>query len=49
MDRAATPLPGLRQALGGRIRALVGSGTVDLSRPPGDDGLFGPGTVAWGL
>jgi len=47
VDRAATPLPGLRQALGGRIRALVGSGTVDLSRPPGDSGLFGPGSMAW--
>jgi uncharacterized protein (DUF2236 family) len=40
-------LPDLRGAIGGRLRALVGSGEVDLSRPPGDDGLFGPGTVAW--
>ena len=29
------------------MRALVGSGEVDLTRPPGDDGLFGPGAAAW--
>lgn len=46
MARAAA-LPGMREAIGGRIRALVGSGTVDLSRPPGDSGLFGPGSMAW--
>jgi uncharacterized protein (DUF2236 family) len=40
-------LPGLRTAIGGRLRALVGSGEIDLSRPPGDDGLFGPGSMAW--
>ena len=40
-------VPDLRAALGGKIRALVGSGEVDLSRPPGDDGLFGPSSVAW--
>ncbi|WBH15429.1 oxygenase MpaB family protein [Sphingomonas radiodurans] len=43
----ASLLPDLRAALGGRIRALVGSGEIDLSRPPGDDGLFGPGSAAW--
>ncbi|WP_245995303.1 oxygenase MpaB family protein [Sphingomonas olei] len=43
----AAPLPGMRDAIGGRIRALVGSGSVDLSRPPGDPGLFGPGSMAW--
>ncbi len=51
IGRAATVLPGLSDALrgriGGRIRALVGSGEIDLSRPPGDDGLFGPGSAAW--
>lgn len=47
MVRAAAALPGMRDAIGGRIRALVGSGSVDLSRPPGDPGLFGPGSVAW--
>jgi uncharacterized protein (DUF2236 family) len=40
-------LPDLRAAIGGRLRALVGSGEIDLSRPPGDDGLFGPGSMAW--
>lgn len=29
------------------MRALVGSGEVDLTRPPGDDGLFGPQSAAW--
>lgn len=47
MGRAAAALPGMRTMLGGRIRALVGSGSVDLSRPPDDPGLFGPGSVAW--
>lgn len=44
-------LPGLsdiiRSTIGERIRALVGSGEIDLTRPPGDDGLFGPGSAAW--
>lgn len=43
----AETLPGLRGALGQRIRALVGSGQVDLSRPAGDPGLFGPESIAW--
>ena len=43
----AAPLPGMRDAIGGRIRALVGSGSIDLPRPPGDPGLFGPGSMAW--
>ena len=29
------------------MRALVGSGELDLTRPPGDDGLFGPDSAAW--
>ncbi len=37
----------LRGSIRGRIRRLVGSGEVDLTRPPGDDGLFGPGSPAW--
>lgn len=37
----------LRGALATRVRALVGSGEVDLTRPPGDDGLFGPESTAW--
>lgn len=40
-------LHGLRAGLGGRIRTLVGSGEIDLTRPADDDGLFGPGSVAW--
>jgi uncharacterized protein (DUF2236 family) len=47
MGRAAAALPGMRNVIGERIRALVGSGSVDLTRPPGDPGLFGPGSVAW--
>ncbi|MBW6522174.1 DUF2236 domain-containing protein [Sphingomonas sp. RHCKR47] len=37
----------VRAALATRVRALVGSGEVDLTRPPGDDGLFGPASAAW--
>lgn len=37
----------MRETLARRLRALVGSGSVDLSRPPGDQGLFGPGSPAW--
>lgn len=40
-------LDGMRATLAGRVRALVGSRQMDLSRPPGDDGLFGPGSPAW--
>jgi uncharacterized protein (DUF2236 family) len=37
----------LRRAIGGRVRALVGAGEVDLVRPADDHGLFGPGSVTW--
>lgn len=37
----------VRDTLAQRLRSLVGSGTIDLSRPRGDDGLFGPGSPAW--
>ena len=37
----------LRSSLRTRVRQLVGSGEVDLSRPAGDDGLFGPGSAPW--
>jgi uncharacterized protein (DUF2236 family) len=37
----------LRSTIRTRVRGLVGSGEVDLSRPPGDDGLFGPGSAPW--
>lgn len=37
----------LRSTIRARVRHLVGSGELDLSRPPGDDGLFGPGSAPW--
>jgi len=37
----------LRSTIRTKVRALVGSGEVDLTRPPGDDGLFGPGSAPW--
>lgn len=37
----------IRGALAGRLRDMVGSGEMDVSRPSGDDGLFGPGSPAW--
>jgi uncharacterized protein (DUF2236 family) len=40
-------MAGLRSGIRDRIRTLVGSGEIDLTRPPGDDGLFGPGSPAW--
>lgn len=39
----------LRQAIGGRVRTLVGSGEMDLTRPPGDPGLFGPDSATWAV
>lgn len=37
----------LAGALAGRVRRLVGSGELDLARPPGDPGLFAVGSPAW--
>ena len=39
----------LRQTISGQVRSLMGtSGASSLpARPPGDDGLYGPGTVGW--
>ncbi|HEX8553240.1 MAG TPA: oxygenase MpaB family protein [Sphingomonas sp.] len=39
----------LRDTLADRLRGMVGSGegALDLTRPPGDDGLFGPHSAAW--
>lgn len=37
----------VRDTLAQRLRSLVGSGSVDLSRAPDDPGLFGPGSPAW--
>ncbi|KQU47527.1 histidine kinase [Sphingomonas sp. Leaf339] len=39
----------IRQAIGGRVHGLVGSGEMDLSRPAGDPGLFGPGSATWAV
>ena len=37
----------LRSSIAGQVRGWVGSGEINLTRPPGDDGLFGPGSAAW--
>ncbi|AXJ95426.1 MULTISPECIES: oxygenase MpaB family protein [unclassified Sphingomonas] len=39
----------IRDAIQGQIHRLVGfgEGGVDLTRPAGDDGLFGPASTAW--
>ena len=40
----------VRDTIRDRVQAMVGSGEgqgIDLSRPPGDPGLFGPGSVTW--
>lgn len=39
----------LRQTIARQVRGLTGAGdgAIDLRRPPGDDGLFGPGSVSW--
>ena len=39
----------VRRAIGERVRALVGAGEVDLARPDGDPGLFGPGSATWAV
>ena len=39
----------IRDAIQGQVHRLVGfgDGAVDLTRPPGDDGLFGPTSASW--
>lgn len=39
----------LRQTIARQVRGLTGAGdgAIDLTRPPGDDGLFGPNSVSW--
>lgn len=39
----------VRHAIARQVRSLTGAGdgAIDLTRPPGDDGLFGPGSVSW--
>jgi len=39
----------VRREIAGRVRSLVGSGEVSLERPPGDPGLFGPGSASWAV
>lgn len=39
----------MRAAIGDRVRGLVGSGELDLTRPPGDPGLFGPDSATWAV
>ncbi len=39
----------MRRAIGDRVRGLVGSGEMNLQRPPGDAGLFGPGSATWAV
>ncbi len=39
----------VRTVLGDRMRAMVGSTELDLSRPEGDDGLFGPDSATWAV
>lgn len=42
-------MPNLRETLQHQIHGLVGfdGGEVDLDRPHGDPGLFGPGSITW--
>ena len=40
---------GLKSAIGERVRGLVGSQELDLSRLAGDPGLFGPGSATWAV
>lgn len=42
----------MRDTLRGRLQAMVGTGGaggIDLARPEGDDGLFGPGSAVWAV
>lgn len=39
----------LKEAIGGRVRGMVGSAELDLTRPEGDPGLFGPGSATWAV
>jgi len=42
----------LRDTIRDRLQAMVGTGGeggIDLTRPPGDDGLFGPRSAAWAV
>ena len=40
----------IRDSIRSRVRALMGTGkAAPIVRPPGDDGLFGPHSVAWAV
>ncbi|WP_343526075.1 oxygenase MpaB family protein [Sphingomonas sp.] len=39
----------LRRHIADQIREIVGGRQLDLTRPPGDDGLFGPGSATWAV
>ncbi|WP_267432773.1 oxygenase MpaB family protein [Sphingomonas sp. GM_Shp_1] len=39
----------VRRQIADQIRDVVGSRALDLTRPPGDDGLFGPGSATWAV
>ncbi|WP_373424713.1 oxygenase MpaB family protein [Sphingomonas sp. SORGH_AS_0950] len=39
----------VRRQIADQIRDVVGSRELDLTRPPGDDGLFGPGSATWAV
>ncbi len=45
----AISMNAVRTAIAAQVRAITGAGdgAIDLRRPPGDDGLFGPGSVSW--
>lgn len=52
MTRAPFPLSAadpVRRGIAERVARLVGSGEVSLERPPGDPGLFGPGSASWAV
>lgn len=36
-----------REEIARRTRSALGAGTVAIERPPGDPGLFGPGSASW--
>lgn len=44
-----SPMLGIREGIEKQVHQLVGfgSGEIDLDRPAGDPGLFGPGSAAW--
>ncbi|WP_338110873.1 hypothetical protein [Sphingomonas sanguinis] len=39
----------VRRQIADQIRDVVGSRELDLSRPLGDDGLFGPDSATWAV